>query len=218
MTAALNFLDEKSICPIFQKYFFENFPQWNRQLNVDAMKKLYNLACAITLKKDSEQAWQVLESNPFLLMYFGYQIDHIHQMGLKKRRPVGFLISGTLFLLGGVWSLYVHKMDPTVMHLLSLAMGGIGAMIKVHCAKFLRRRRESQLIDGLSQKTNNLGLKEDLPDEKAPNVQTTNRVSLTPESTNVAKNEGDDKRRSDQGSQEKDYDAIPVAPAVQPQE
>ena len=152
MAEALKWIEEKSICPIFQKYFFENFPQWNRQLNVDELQKLHHLACAITLKKDSEQAWQVLESNPFLLMYFGYQIDRIHHMGLKKRRPLGFLISGTLFVLGGVWSLYVHKMDPTITHLLSLAMGGLGAMIKVHCAQFVRRRRESRLVDGLGDK------------------------------------------------------------------
>ncbi len=135
-------------CPIFQKRFFHNFPQWAGQTHAGQMEKLYNLAAAITLKNDAAAIWDVLESNPFLMMYFGYQIDRIHHMALGKNGSFGIMISGLLFLLGGLWSLYVNKMDPTLTHLLSLFMGGLGAMLKVYGQRFLQKRREKS---GMSQ-------------------------------------------------------------------
>ena len=131
------------ICPIFQERFFHHFPQWAGETHLEHMKKLYNLAAAITLKKDSSSIWGMLESNPFLMMYFGYQIERMQPMGLGKNGRIGVIISGLLFVLGGLWSLHINKMDPTLMHIVSLFMGGLGAVVKDHGQKFFHKRRKN---------------------------------------------------------------------------
>jgi hypothetical protein len=65
---------------------------------------------------------------------------------LGKNGPIGVIISGLLFLLGALWSLHINKMDPTLTHIVSLFMGGLGAIAKEHGQKFLHKRRKNNGI------------------------------------------------------------------------
>jgi hypothetical protein len=146
MTTSLESVEFEEICPVFQRRLFQNFPQWKGRLPLIYMQKLHTLACVIALKNDSNSAWDVIESNPFLLMYFGYQMDGMQKSGIKRNGCLAAMISGALFILGGAWSLYVHKLDLTLTHILSLCMGGLGAVLKVHSQKFLHKWQNHSVV------------------------------------------------------------------------
>ena len=146
MTTSLESVEFEEICPVFQQRLFQNFPQWKGRLTLMYMQKLHTLARVITLKNDSNSAWDAIESNPFLLMYFGYQMDGMQKAGIKRNGCLAAMISGALFILGGAWSLYIHKLDLTSTHLLSLCMGGLGAVLKVRSQKFLHKWQNHSVV------------------------------------------------------------------------
>jgi len=112
----------------FQERLFHNFPQYRGIVSKTHIQQLYLLANTITLKKDSASAWKAIESNPFLGMYFRYQMDKILSLKEQKTGVRSFFFSSMLFILGAIWSWIVQEIDTTTMNWFSLFLLGLGPL------------------------------------------------------------------------------------------